>query len=114
MIIKDIINVVRAGNSLRNPEKWKRGHCLLSMVSLLVTGSMGLIQWKFPDLVFDEETQNAISQGICYVLITLNMYLIPATTEKSLAKPKVVEEPKAVEETKKPMKVWVNPNRGEK
>lgn len=110
MILKDVVNVLRAGNALKNPEKWKKGHWLVSMVSLLVTSAAGILKWKFPDLVLDDDTLNLIIQIGCFVLAAANGYLIPATTEKPLtkkgaAKVKEKQESPAI----KPMVKYINP-----
>ena len=116
MILKDVVNVLRAGNALKNPEKWKKGHWLFTTVSLLVAGIAGILKWKFPNLVFDEDTLGVIIEVICYVLAFVGAYLIPATTEKPLTKKgaaaiKAKQEVSVKKEVVKEFKPWVNPNR---
>jgi len=116
MILKDVVNVLRAGNALKNPEKWKKGHWLVSMVSLLVTSIAGVLKWKFPDMVLDDDTLNLIIQIGCFILAAANGYLIPATTEKPLTK-KGAAVIKAKQEQSAPTtrrEKFINPGHGVK
>jgi hypothetical protein len=88
MIITDVINVLKTGQELKDPAKWKNRHWLATTVGLFVTAAMGLIKWKFPDLPITEETISDIQEFVFYGLSIAGVYIIPASTTKIGIKPK--------------------------
>ena len=81
-MIKELFGAVKAGQELKNPEKWKKGQVLTNLVGAIVTGAIVLIKWKFPDLPIPDEIKDYAIEIIGGALVVANLYLTPATTKK--------------------------------
>ena len=81
-MIGDLIKALQAGRALSDPAKWKKGHWLTTTVGALVAGAIEFLKWKFPDIPLPEGIAEYSTEVIAGVLVVINLYLIPATTEK--------------------------------
>lgn len=68
---------VQAGKSLQDPAKWKNRQLTLNAL-LIIIGTAA----RFANLELSESDLNAISYGITILLSVINVYFIPATSEK--------------------------------
>jgi len=82
MIITDAIKVMRAGEVLKNPARWKKGQILSNAVVGLIAGLAGLIKWKFPDAEIPQVAQDYAVEIITGLLALINVYFAAATTDK--------------------------------
>jgi len=73
MIITDAIKVMRAGEVLKNPAKWKKGQIL---------SNAGIVKWKFPDAEIPQAAQDYAVEIITGMLALINVYFAAATTDK--------------------------------
>ena len=81
-MIIDLINAWKAGNELRDPEKWKIGAILANAVGALLLGIIQLVKIKFPDFEVSPEMLDYVTKAVCYVLAAVNIYIHKASTKK--------------------------------
>jgi len=83
----NLIKALKAGNELSDPASWKKGQHLTNAVGALVMAVLTLFRYKWPDVYLPAELAEQLTQVIAAVLVTINLYLTPATTKKIGATP---------------------------
>lgn len=70
---------MKAGNELKDPANWKKGQILITSVGTIVGLSL---HYVVPNKTFPPEFIDAVTQGIAYILIAVNLILTKATSKK--------------------------------
>jgi len=81
-MLGNVIRALKAGNELSDPARWKKGQHLSNTVGALVMAVLALVRYKWPDVYIPAELAEQITSIIAAVLVTINLYLTPATTKK--------------------------------
>jgi len=96
MIIKDLYNAYQAGQSLSNPEGWKRGSELSTKIGVVLIAIVATFKYFYPDIdVPNDYLQYLVDslEGIIgAVLVGINLYISRATTKKDVAAAELPKE----------------------
>lgn len=82
MILGDLIKVMKAGETLKDPAKWKKGQVLSNAVVGLITGGIALIKWKFPEVEIPQAVSDYAVETLTGLLVVINMYWTTGTSKK--------------------------------
>ncbi len=70
-------NAVKAGESLKDPAKWKNAQLLIVPFGIIISSL-----FHFAGIEISEQNLNAIDYGIATLAVLLNTYFTAATTDK--------------------------------
>ena len=80
--IVTIIKAVQAGQELRTPDKWKKGHVLTNLTGAVVAGIITALHWWYPDVPLPDGVAEYAAEMIGTALVLVNLYLTYATSTK--------------------------------
>lgn len=82
MIMTDVMKVLKAGEVLKDPAKWKKGQLLTNAVVGVVSGGLGLLKWQLPDIEIPPEAEELLVNILMSALIGVNLFVTAASSDK--------------------------------
>jgi len=82
MKFKDILNVLRKGGQVKNPETWKNTSATAEIIFSILVVLTGLIRFFGVDLVFTDEILMLIATGIAMFLTASGAVITLITSRK--------------------------------
>jgi hypothetical protein len=82
VVVIKALNVLRLGYELRDPAKWKRGQNLTNAIGGVIGFVVFALRQQYPDILIPDGFTEYLVEGIAAVLMAVNLYFVPATTQK--------------------------------